>query len=161
VVVLVLVVLVVLVALVVQVSVVDQAMNRQHHTVVEDMELAKLVVVEQVMSRQHHTVAVDTEPELELEVLVLVVHHTNHQQVMVLVLVLVSVLEEAKDMVLPHHHSVHKVLDKHIQLMLKVFTKIQTHKSSAVQLQVVYKPIHKTLKFDFFNHHLFHLQAHS
>jgi hypothetical protein len=45
--------------------------------------------------------------------------------------------------------------------MLKVSFKIQTHKSSVVQLPVVFKHIPKTSVFDFFNHHLYHLQAHS
>jgi hypothetical protein len=44
---------------------------------------------------------------------------------------------------------------------LKVSLLIQIHKSSVVQLRVVYKPTHKTSKFASFNHHLFHLQAHS
>jgi hypothetical protein len=46
-------------------------------------------------------------------------------------------------------------------LMLKVSSLIQTHKSSVVQLLAVYKHIHKTSEFASFNHHLFHLQAHS
>jgi hypothetical protein len=118
------------------------------------------MVVHQVMSRQHHTVAVDTEL-----VLVMVMHHyTNPQHHTVLELVVFTehqLVLEAKDMMLHHHHSVHNQLDKHMQRMLKVFIKIQIHKSFVVQLQVVYKPIHKTLEFAFFNHHLSHPQAHS
>jgi hypothetical protein len=90
----------------------------------------------------------------------------NHQEVMVAELVVVVFTEdqlvlEAKDMMLHRHHIVHKQPCKHMQLMLKVFIKIQTHKSSVVQLQVVYKPTHKIFEFDSFNHHLSHLQAHS
>jgi hypothetical protein len=145
--------------LLVVVLVVHQVLNLQHHMVAVDTEpelLVVVLVVHQVMSRQHHTVAVDTEPEL-----LVVVHHSNHQQVMVLVLVLVLVLllVEAKDTML--HHTAHKLPYKHTQLMLKVFSKIQTHKLFVDQLLVAYKPTHKTLKFASFNHHLFHHQAHS
>jgi hypothetical protein len=83
---------------------------------------------------------------------------------MVLELVVVTqhqLVMEVKDMMLHHHHTVHKVLFKHTQLMLKVSIKIQTHKSSVVRLQVVYKPTHKTSEFASFNHHLSHPQAHS
>jgi hypothetical protein len=45
--------------------------------------------------------------------------------------------------------------------MLKVTTKIQTHKLSVVQLLVVYKHTHKTSEFASFNHHQFHPTAHS
>jgi hypothetical protein len=45
--------------------------------------------------------------------------------------------------------------------MLKDSTKILIHKLSVVQLLVVYKPIHKTSKFDSFNHHQSHHQVHS
>jgi len=45
--------------------------------------------------------------------------------------------------------------------MLKVSILIQIHKSFVVQLQPVFKPIHKTLQFASFNHHLFHHMAHS
>jgi hypothetical protein len=56
----------------------------------------------------------------------------------------------------------HQALKFNIMLlMLKVSTKIQIHKSSVAQLQVVYKHTHKTSKFAFFNHHPFHPQAHS
>jgi hypothetical protein len=95
--------------------------------------------------------------------------HTNHQQAMVLAMVLalvllvllVLVLVEVKHMMLHHHHSVHKLLYKHIQLMLGVSLSIQTHKSSVVQLPVVHRPTHKTFEFASFNHHQFHHQAHS
>jgi H+/Cl- antiporter ClcA len=55
--------------------------------------------------------------------------HLNHQQAMVLVLVLVLVIVlvlvlvlvlEVKDSTAHHHHSIHKLLYKHIELMLKV-----------------------------------------
>jgi hypothetical protein len=45
--------------------------------------------------------------------------------------------------------------------MLKVSILTQTHKSFVVQLQLVFKPTHKTLQFASFNHHLFHPMAHS
>ena len=46
-----------------------------------------------------------------------------------------------------------------MQLMLKVYSEIQTHKSSVVQLQVAYKHTLKTFEFASFNHHQFHHQA--
>jgi hypothetical protein len=125
------------------------------------------------MSRRHHTVAADMELVLSVVVMVvlMVVHQdcmtrlpTTRQQPMVLDLVVVmyhQVVMEVKDMRVHHHYTVQALLFKHIQLMLKVSIKIQTHKSSVVRLQVVYKPTHKTSEFASFNHHLSHPQAHS
>ncbi len=93
------------------------------------------MAVHQVMSLRHHMVAVVMEQ------------------------VLVLLLWEVKDTMLHHHHSVHKLLYKHMLLMLKVSLSTKTHKSSVVQLLVVYKHTHKISKFDSFNHPLFHLQA--
>jgi len=140
-----------------------QVMSRQDHTVAADTELmlvllVVLMVAHQVMNRQLHT-------ELVLEalsaVVVLVVHHhmIPHQSVMVLELVVVT--HHQLDLILHQSHTVVQVVFKHMQLMLKVSIKIQIHKSSVVQLQVVFKPTHKTSKFASFNHHLSHPQAHS
>jgi len=73
---------------------------------------------------------------------------------LMLVLAMVVVLAMAVVLALP-------VVPHNMQQILKVSFKIPTHKSSVVQLQVVYKPIHKTSEFASFNHHLFHHQAHS
>jgi hypothetical protein len=160
--------------------VVDQAMNH-HHSAALDMVLVPVLVVAMVahpvMSRQVYTVVADTELVLEVVlVVVMVVHHRmnrllmNHQEAMAVVLALVT--EHPPDTMLElvvviqhqlvmedkmphHHHSVHKLMLR----MLKVSFKIQIHKSFVVQLQVVYKLTHKTLKFASFNHHLSHPQA--
>jgi predicted P-loop ATPase/GTPase len=94
------------------------------------------MVAHQVTNRQHHMVAVVMEPVLVL---------------------LVSV--EVKHMTLHHHHSVHKRLYKNMQLILKVSSLIQIHKSFVDQLLAEYKPTHKISKFASFNHHLSHHQA--
>ena len=135
-------------------------MSLKHLTVAVDLAVLP------VSYPQHHTVAVAMVLVLVL-VLVLVMAvqlvsiqaHLDHQQAMEPVLVLVMVLLVV-DMI-PHQHTAHKLLLKHMQLMLKVSSKIQIHKSFVVQLLVVYKPIHKTSKFDFFNHHQSHPQAQS
>ena len=93
-------------------------------------------------------------------------HRSNHQDT-VLVLVLVQVLDiqdqpasEVKDMRRRRRHrSAPKVLCKPTPPMLKVSSKILTHKSFVARHQVVFKRTHKTSKFASSNHHPFHHQA--
>jgi len=92
-----------------------------------------------------------------------VVHHhlTNHHHshlVVVLVdsMLLHSVVQLVEQVIKPRPHKSNNMLP-----MLKVSSKILTHKSSVNQLLVVFKLIPKTSKFDSFNHHLSHPQAHS
>ena len=94
-------------------------------------------------------------------------HHTNQAAMAVvdMVLLVVPVSNQLVAMVLVldsmhHHHNSHrKPLFKPMPPMLKVSSKIPTHKSFVVQQLVVSKHTHKTSKFDSSNHHLFHPQA--
>ncbi len=61
------------------------------------------------------------------------------------------------DHLMNHHQQTSKC--NNMLLMLKVSLSTKTHKSSVVQLPVVYKHTHKTSKFDSFNHPLSHPQA--
>ena len=111
---------------------------------------------------------VDTVPQAQL---VLVVPHrtihrrSNHQDT-VLVQVQVQVLaiqdqpaSEVKDTRRFRPRPVRKVPCKRTQPMLKVSSKILTHRSSVARQQEVFKPTHKTSKFAFSNRHPSHHQA--
>jgi hypothetical protein len=124
----------------------------------------------------------------EEQLVVLVLHHSKEQvsqEVLALRLVLLMEVN------FKHHHHPHlrqeqvvlmlqvmmqlqllKLLVTQLKLMLLglnmvlkyevlVSLLILIHKSSVGQLQVVFKLIHKTLKYASFNHHPFHHQAHS
>ena len=97
---------------------------------------------------------------VELLVVSVVHHHlTNHHPshlVVVLVdsMLLHSVVQLVEQAIKPRPHKSNNMLP-----MLKVSSKILTHKSSANPLLVVFKLIPKTSKFDSFNHHLSHPQA--
>jgi len=111
------------------------------------------VVAYLVMSRQYHMVAVDTE--------LVVLRQSMTRQLHTLVLVppvspMVAALSSTIQHIIAHH-----LLHKHTQLMLKVSTLTQTQQSFVVQLQLVFKPTHKTLQFASFNHHQSHPMAHS
>jgi len=146
-VVMVLVLVVMVLVLPVSVPVVAQA-TKHHHS--NHQPLVLVVVM------MHH---------LLLAVVLLVVQAaTNHQHTLALdtVLMLVSSLLELSVLVeqpMKQRHQPHKY--NAMLRMLKVSLLIKIHKSFVVQLLVVYKPTHKTSKFASFNHHLFHLQAHS
>jgi hypothetical protein len=140
-------VLAVLVLVLVLVSVVQATnlhhLNPHHQALVllvatmHHLLLAVLLVV-QAATNQHHSLPVD--------------------MVLVLVLVLALLLVELSvDHLLNPHLQTSK--SKNMLPMLKVSSLIKTHKSSVVQLLVVYKHTHKTSKFDFSNHHLYHPQA--
>jgi len=73
------------------------------------------------------------------------------------VVALFTLVAEVDHMI--HHH--HQAQQFTMQLMPKDSSKIQTHKSSAVPTQLVYKHIPKTSVFASFNHHQYQLQAHS
>jgi hypothetical protein len=113
---------------------------------------------------------------IRLEVLLMleVFHHWKHQ---VLMLVL-SVLVDYK-----HHHMNHQPVVSMLQHLIKLLPThpkailpgldtvpkygvlvsmlIATHKLFDDKHQVVFKLIHKTFESAFFNHHLYHPQAHS
>ena len=94
------------------------------------------------------TVLVQVQVTVLVQVLVTVVQATNQHH-----MVLDSLLVEVPVMA-------YKALKcNNMLLMLKVSSLITTHKSSVVQLLVVYKHTHKTSKLNFFNHHLYHPQA--
>jgi hypothetical protein len=172
-------VMVLLVSPVVLVMVDHHHMNHHHHSVHPlvvtypvDMVLLDLAVLAMVLLVLVMVLLVSP------VVLVMVDHHhTNHHQhsahplvvtypvdmvLLVSPVVLVMVLLAVILVELAMEDQAHKqLLFNNTQLMLKVSSKIQTHKSSVAQHQVVYKPIHKTSKFDSFNHHPSHPQAHS
>ena len=128
--------------------------------------LAVLLVSELAHTDSNHhlnsvVVLVDSMLLHSVELLVdMVDHHpTNHHHshlVVVLVdsMLLHSVVQLVEQAIKPRPHKSNNMLP-----MLKVSSKILTHKSSANPLLVVFKLIPKTSKFDSFNHHLSHPQA--
>jgi hypothetical protein len=122
-----------------------QAMNHPHTNHQAVVSVAVLVMV-------HHSVAV-------LPVVQAVTNHHHSQAVVDMVLMLVSLPEEpsVEDQAINNQALKYNSM----LLMLKDSFKIQTHKSSVAQLLVVYKLIHKTSEFAFFNHPQYHHQAHS
>jgi hypothetical protein len=124
-----------------------QVMNRPPHS--NQHQVADLVVVLVMM---HHLVLV----------VVLAATNQHHSPVQDMVVMLALSLVEVPvlvEQVTNHHHQAPKY--NNMLLILKVSFKIQTHKLSVVQLQVVYKHTHKTSEFASFNHHPFHPQVHS
>ncbi len=91
----------------------------------------------------------------------LVVQATNHHNIQAVDMVVVLALSLAELLVLVDHLINQHQAPKYnsMPLMLKVSSLTKTHKSSAVQLLVVFKHTHKISKFDSFNHHPSHLQA--
>jgi hypothetical protein len=141
------------------------------NSVISSDKISVLVQLVQVMNPHHlnHQALVLVEVMVHHTLLVVLVveqvatNHQHHSPVVLdmgvkLLLFLVALSMQV------HHLSKqsHQALKyNNMLLMLKVSLSIKTHKSSVVQLLVVYKHTHKTSKFDFFNHHQFHLQAHS
>mgnify|MGYP006924706697 CR=1 FL=1 len=93
-----------------------------------------VVSVEQAASKAHHSN-----------------HHHHHQEVLIS-------LPSAKPLVIQHKPML-PGQNMALKFVPQVSMSMLTHKSSHVKLQVVFKLIHKTLEFDFFNHQLFHHQA--
>ena len=147
------------------------AMELVQHQATNPRRTVALAMVQALVSplpstrRQPMEALVDLVPQAQLVTVVprrtIHRHRSNHQDT-VLVLVLDiqdQPASEVKDMRRRRHRSAPKVRCKPTPPMLKVSSKILTHKSSVARHQVVFKPTHKTSKFASSNHHPFHHQA--
>jgi hypothetical protein len=112
---------------------VHPALNHHLDTAVADMEVAPVVARHRTI---HQPAMVAISEVLREHPLVSVVNHSS-----------------------PRHPQALVVQRRPTQLMLKVSSKIQTHKSSVVQLLVVLKHTHRKSPYDSFNPHLCHHQA--
>jgi hypothetical protein len=106
--------------------------------------------------------------QLVLLLEVLMMHHTVLVAVSLVVPAVSNQPQAAPDLLVMlllllvvHHPMMLQLLQFTMLLMLKVSSKIQTHKSSVVLTPWVSKPTHKTSVFASFNHHQSQLQAHS
>jgi len=83
-------------------------------------------------------------------------HHTNHHPV-----VWVLMLQHLAKLIATHLKVMLLGLDTVLKYEVLVSILIPTHKLFDDKHQVVFKLIHKTFESAFFNHHLYHPQAHS
>jgi len=125
--------------------------NHHHHHSV--LVLVGVLALDGVLVHQ----ALNTEL-LVLVSVVLMVHHTVLVAVLLVAVLLMLVMLLVE---LPMMLQLLQLAKSTMLLMLKDSSKIQTHKSSAVPTQLVYKHIPKTSVFASFNHHQYQLQAHS
>jgi hypothetical protein len=114
-----------------------------------------------VLEALHHSKHQVLVSKVVLSAVVLVVasnhHHLNHHQLVVLALMLQQSVKLLATQLKPTQLGPNMVLKYEVLVSMSM----PTHKLYVDQLQVVFKPIHKTLKSAFFNHHPFHHQAHS
>jgi hypothetical protein len=97
-----------------------------------------------------------------LMLVLLVVVTSNYQtsnQALVVVLLVVSIPQLSVKQPAIQLKPMLPGLNMVLKCAVLVSTSIPTHKSFDDKHQVVFKLIHKTSKFDFFNHHLCHLQV--